>query len=111
MADDSVNPKVAPFESCIVCFAGDTTTGLILRGEAEWIAAALCKLGLPEEQAYQTFFYVAENELGCDPGMVPAGVVDVAFRVCAPSASRAGMEVAPLSGGELPGYVQREGVE
>jgi hypothetical protein len=28
-------PRVAPYESCVACFRGDTDTAFVLRGEAE----------------------------------------------------------------------------
>ena len=43
------NPAV-PFQSCVVCFRGDTTTAMMFRGEAELVIAGFMRLGLPEEE-------------------------------------------------------------
>jgi hypothetical protein len=41
---------------------------------------------------------VAEQELGCDPGMVPAGEVTIAFRLCRSCAEKG----TRVEVGELP---------
>jgi hypothetical protein len=45
-------PAVAPYHSCVVCFKGDTTTGLAFKGEAGWVLAGMEMIGIPEERAY-----------------------------------------------------------
>jgi hypothetical protein len=36
-------PMMAPWDSCIGCFAGDTKTAFAVEGEAEWHIAALAQ--------------------------------------------------------------------
>jgi len=58
-------------------------TALVLRGEAEFAVAFLhVQLGLPMEQASGTVEVFAKQALGCDPGSVPDGWQDWAWRVC-----------------------------
>ena len=103
--------KVAPYNSCIACFRGDTTTVLALKGGAEWIIAAMHKAaGLSLEEASATFHVIAEQEIGCDPGMVPVGRLDFAVRLCRDCAAKTGATVAELAdfktGAAVAGYVQ-----
>ncbi len=100
--------KVAPHDSCIACFRGDTDTGLVLQGEAEFLAAGLLVMGLSEQEAMGTVEVFAE-EMGCKPGKVPAGVRDWVLRVCRDCASKAGLTVGKLGAGELPGYAPPPG--
>lgn len=97
--------QVAPYESCVSCFRGDTTTGVAIRGEAEAAIAFLLTVGLPEDQAYATAAVVFEQEMGCDPGMVPSGIHDFPFRICAECAGKinTNMKVGEISEG-LPLY-------
>jgi hypothetical protein len=95
-------PKIAPFESCIACFKGDTRTAVLLEGEAEWhIAALMHWAGLDQETATATFQVYAEQNLGCDPGMVPSGRVENGFRLCRDCARKTGVEVSEV----VPGTV------
>jgi hypothetical protein len=104
--------SVAPFHSCLACYRGDTTTGLILRGQAEWVIAFLhLNLGIPMRTAGGIVEQFAEDTLGCPPGTVPDGIAyDMPIRVCE---ACAGLETAGLrgdvaAGGDwFPIYVQR----
>jgi hypothetical protein len=93
----TILPAVAPHESCVACFKGDTTTGLALRGSDEFKAAGLAAMGIPVEQAISTI----EANAPHDP---------VSFiRVCADCAARARLKVTPLRrGGEMPVYTESE---
>lgn len=95
----SPTPKVAPFESCVSCLKGDTTTAFAVKGSAEAAIAALhLKGGLSVEDAEATVLAYAEHELGCDPGKVPGGDEHVfVFRLCRECA-----EQTRVSVGELP---------
>jgi hypothetical protein len=65
--EPTVVPSVAPFESCVSCFRGDTRTIVFIEGEAEWHIAGLSRLaGIPLDQADATFMHLAEHVLGCD---------------------------------------------
>jgi hypothetical protein len=99
-------PRVAPYQSCIACFRGDTRTGFAAAGEAEFIVVAIHKTaGIPIDQAEGTFKVVAEHEMGCDPGMVPAGEVTALFRLCRDCADKTSTSVADLDdGSEVPCY-------
>jgi hypothetical protein len=100
--------EVAPYESCIVCFRGDTTTAIGFRGEAEWCIAGLLRLGVPPDQAEATFLPFAKHELGCDPGTVPDGQIDYAVRLCRACANRVGAHVGDVRDGEIPTYAPLE---
>jgi hypothetical protein len=91
-------PIVAPFESCIVCFAGDTTTCIAFEGEAEWMIAGLHKIGLPVDQAQATFLFIAASELGCEPGTVPDGRFTEVVRLCQRCAEKANVPVGEPGG-------------
>jgi hypothetical protein len=86
----------APYQSCFGCFKGDTTTGLILEGEAEWIIAALGVIGVPEKEVHDFVYGIAEERYGCDPGHVPVADMEIAFRMCADCAGKAHIEVRTL---------------
>jgi hypothetical protein len=89
---------------------GDTTTGLVLQGEAEWVIAWLNKvLDLPMEQASRTIEVFCEQELGCEPGTVPAGPFDYAIRLCRECANGTPAIVGIISAGALPCYGQPAG--
>lgn len=90
---DGDDDPVAPFDSCVACYRGDTTTALVFRGEAEWAAAGLHVLGVSESEALATIELFAEQELGSPPGTVPAGTLDLAVRVCPSCAKRAGFPI------------------
>ncbi len=51
--------EVALFDSCVVCFKGDTVTGLAFAGPAEFAMGSLVAMGVPYEQA------VARVQLSC----------------------------------------------
>ena len=88
---------VAPFQSCISCFRGDTKTVVQAEGEAEWhIAALMHWAGLPSEQATATFLFYCEHELGCEPGRVPDGRFTHAFRLCRDCAARTGVDAVEV---------------
>jgi hypothetical protein len=97
-------PKVAPYDSCVSCFKGDTTTGFGVRGSAEAAVAMLAKFGgMSQDKATATFLVYAEQDLGCDPGMVPTGQIEVGFRLCRDCAERTGTHVGELPG-QIPAY-------
>lgn len=78
--------------TCIACLR-PTDTALGFRGEPEWHAAGLSRLGLPMAEA------VAMVETyGGEPG--PDGRYDAVYRVCERCAARAGF---PKPGLALPG--------
>jgi hypothetical protein len=100
-------PLVARYESCIACFRGDTSTAFAVVGEAEWAIAGLHALaGIPLDQAEATILVFAQQELGCDPGMVPAGVSTFTIRLCRDCARKTGVEVGSLDAGTIPGVRQ-----
>lgn len=102
-------PVVPPFESCIHCYRGDTSTGFALRGEAEWIVAGLRETaGLTHDQAEEAFFHWAEHGLGCEPGAVPDGEVMQLVRLCTDCAGELGTNVGEFADG-LPIYHTEEG--
>lgn len=84
-------------DSCVACFQG-TDTGLAFVGPAEWAAAGLQVLGVPEDQADLLLLELT----GCPPGMVPRGSITVGIRVCKACAASAGMRVARVATG-VPG--------
>ena len=96
-------PNVAPYESCIVCFKGDTTTAVAFRGPAEWLIAGLWRLGVPKEQAEATILQLAHDEYECDYGQVPPGEMQNVVLVCEDCASKAELTAAPI-GGEITQY-------
>lgn len=102
-------PEVAPFESCIRCMRGDTTTAFFLRGGAEWHTAGLHVLaGIPEDQAEAMVLTSAERQFGCESGMVPPGSFDQGFRLCRECASELGTNVGEVASGSLPIYKQED---
>lgn len=102
-------PQVAPFESCVACFKGDTTTGVAVRGEFEFTSPRFTRVaGIPLDEAAATGKVLAAQEMGCDPGMVPVGEFTVAIRLCRDCAAKTGTPVADRSLGALPGYSQDE---
>jgi hypothetical protein len=86
-------PKIAPFNSCVSCFRGDTSTFVQIRGKAEWHVAALMRFAeLGQAEATGTFLHWAEEQ-GGRPGMVPEGEIEAAFRLCRDCARRTGADV------------------
>ena len=60
--------------SCIVCLHG-TDTALAFRGSVEWVAAGLCALGVPADQAVATVRYA--------PTLIDGeGRVTATYQVC-----------------------------
>ena len=101
-------PDVPPYQSCIACFKGDTGTAVYVKGVAEFHIAALHKAaGISLDEASATFRNYAEQELGCRPGMVPAGRFDVGYRLCRVCAKKTDTVVTELPAGDaVIGYVQ-----
>jgi len=88
-------PRIAPFDSCIACFKGDTRTVVLLEGEAEWCIVALSRwAGIGLEEAQATFLVYAEHDLDCEPGMVPDGRIEHGFRLCRECAEQTSVEVS-----------------
>jgi hypothetical protein len=96
--------KVAPNHSCVGCYRGDTNTGLVLTGPAEFHTASLHTLaGIPMDEAQATVLVAAEQEQGCDPGKVPADPYQSAIRLCRECADRTGAKIGKLDD-DLPHY-------
>ena len=57
-------PKVAPHDSCIACFKGNTTTAVAFEGSAEAHIALLWNVGIPSDQAQATVLAHCEEDLG-----------------------------------------------
>jgi hypothetical protein len=89
-------PLVAPYDGCIACNTGDTPTGLVLIGDAEFHMARLIAWGVPDDQAKATLHAWFDNW----------GEVEThGYRVCAECAGRADMRVSVISRGRsLPSY-------
>lgn len=87
---------VAPFNSCIACFRGDTTTAVGVEGNAEFHIAAMARLaGIPIDQASGTLLVWLEEQ-GYDPGKVPVGRFSGAFRLCRDCARKTGAKVVSV---------------
>ena len=78
---------------CIVCYTGGTGTYAAFTGSLEWQAAALVKLGVPQDEATATI-----KQFGIDDGTV-------IFQVWQSCAGKAGIEVHPL-GVDAPAYYE-----
>jgi hypothetical protein len=76
MSDD--NTFLGQPGSCFICRRG-TDTAIGLRGEAEWIAVAMTKLGVPTTDEAVSAIGLAT---GCDPGKVPVGTFTMIVQVC-----------------------------
>lgn len=99
--------KVTPYQSCIGCYRGDTTTVFLIEGEAEFIIAGIHKAaGLSLDEASATFQVIAGQEMGCDPGMVPVGRMTVGVRLCRECAAKTGTTVSEIGDDGAPGYRQ-----
>jgi hypothetical protein len=86
-------PNVAPLESCIACFKGNTRTVVLVEGEAEWHMAALRRfVGLSQAEVSGIF----RAYFGCDPAMVPSVRVSCAFRLCRDCADKTGARVTEI---------------
>ena len=79
--------------SCVVCMGG-TDTGMLLEGEAEWLAGAVSQLGIPIEQA-TTMVTASFADLGRDPTVPPPGRHEMLVRICARCAAAVGVPTAP----------------
>lgn len=103
-------PTVAPWQSCIRCYRGDTTTGFIVEGEPEWIIAAMHELaGLPTEDAAR----VVTADTGI-AGMVLDGRMTRVVTLCSDCAAMTGarlVEIAEVRNGETGLPVMRQDVE
>jgi hypothetical protein len=89
-------------DSCIVCLQG-CDTGLAFRGEAEWAVAGLRNLGVEHDVSAT----IIEQMFGCEPGMVPNGIITVPVRVCESCVAKSGLNMRvglAVKGGELPCY-------
>jgi hypothetical protein len=96
-------------QTCIACLGG-TDTGLVLTGDAEWVAAGLTKLGVENDVRVVT--HMISEMMECEPGMVPAGEFTMAVRLCRKCAELAGggVRVGLLIGDPgPPHYAQRPG--
>ncbi len=99
-------PAVAPFEPCVACCRGDTTSGLVLIGDVEWIAGNLMALGALDTEADGIILALAEQKWGCDTGKVPdRNDLVVVVRLCRDCAVPNRL-VGEFAAGALPGYVQ-----
>jgi hypothetical protein len=86
-------PKVAPYNSCIACYRGDTTTMLGLKGEAEFMIATLMRAGVPQDEATQVIDGVAHDRYGCDRGKVPTTDMELAVRLCVDCGAKVGLKL------------------
>ena len=106
-------PKVAPYQSCVKCFKGDTTTAVGLYGNAEFVVVFLTgALGLEREEAEGTMLGMAEHLHGCALGKVPDGRQEWAMRLCLDCATAADVRVGDISDaagtvGSIPAYRER----
>ena len=99
---------VAPFQSCIACFTGDTTTAVSIEGDAEFhVAALIVFAGLGPREAQATFLAFTEYDMGLPSGQAPTGRFKLAFRLCRDCAAKTGAEVIEV-GETGTGYVQPE---
>ena len=99
---------VASYEPCVVCGRGDTTTGFAVQGEADFVIGVVSvQARISLDQATGVLAVIAEREMGCDPGMVPIGQLDVLVRVCSECAQRTDTNIGQLErDGEAPIYRQ-----
>lgn len=99
--------KVAPYDACVACLRGDTTTGFGLRGEPIWFMAVLhSKIGLSPERA-QDLVEAAVESMGFAPSALQEQLqIEIDVRVCSECASTHDLEVGELDGDELPGFEQ-----
>jgi hypothetical protein len=87
--DDLAKMTAVPFEACMACMRGDTTTGIALRGSAEMVVEAFMRITGSGRD-------VAE--------MVLENGDFVAFALCSDCAARAGVSVAEYPLRNLPVY-------
>jgi hypothetical protein len=94
--------------SCIVCGEG-TDTGLAVRGEADWHATVLIKLGVPADQALDTVDYGSPGRL---PGRLPGERYVELYRVCARCVRSSGAgfraPVLAVPGADVPVIAQQK---
>jgi hypothetical protein len=95
----------APFESCIGCSKGDTTTIVQLRGQAEWLIAGLVHLAGISKAEAEAIVLIWAEERGYAPGTIPPGWRDYAFRLCRDCAHGTGAVVGK-AGEAGPVYTQ-----
>lgn len=89
--------------SCVACLRKNTDTVLAFKGDAEWVAAGLMALGVPEDEAGSTVAYALTGRVD----EVPEGEVSMIFRVCETCAERPGFPVVPVAAGEVAPIVPR----
>ena len=103
-----------PYEPCLTCFRGDTSTAFGYRGTATAVAAALnTMLGFTIEEAMALVEECIEesnrHSSGIDGGRriggaKSRGVHEWKFRLCRDCARRANITVGEASGKDVPGY-------
>jgi hypothetical protein len=94
----------APYEPCIGCDKGGTTTAFAIRGEPEFAAAVLqTAADISPEEAAGAIEVWAELECGYEPGKLPDWLDGFVFRLCRDCAGKTGAKVAGLSGDVQPG--------
>lgn len=101
--------EMAPYQSCIGCFKGDTATLIGLRGRADWVIAAIQQIiGMSRDEACATFMACAKEE-GCGPAEIPAGEILCIIRMCRKCAEVNGVQVYEERSGKIGGYAQPRG--
>ena len=98
----------ASYRQCIACSA-DTGAGFWVWGDAEYQIATLhSAAGLTLADAADEFAFMAEHELGCDPGELPEGRITVGYLLCFDCAAKTGAVVddRPTRGPVVPDYAQ-----
>jgi len=81
-------PKLAPFESCVACFRGDTTTGFAISGEPGFIVDTMR----------------ASTGVVVNRASVPSGQQHITIRLCRKCARLRGTRIGHLNGDSLPRY-------
>lgn len=97
-------PRVAPYDACVACFKGDTTTTVGFAGEPEFVIAAIHKsAAIPMWQAEALLRAHCEEE-GSPKGKVPS-LLTLGIRLCGDCARETDTPVGPV-GGQVPWIVQ-----
>ena len=99
---------VASYEPCVACGRGDTSTGFAVQGDAEFVIVVVAvQARFSLDEATEALAVIAEREMGCDPGMVPIGELEVLVRLCRECAEQTDTTIGQLEGdGEAPLYRQ-----
>jgi hypothetical protein len=92
------------YQSCIACLKGDTTTVLALKGEGEFLMAAMQKIGVTEQDSRRLVLNAAQEHYGCTPGHLPVVDMEMLIRVCTDCGHKGGFEPGPE--GAVPLYEQ-----